>query len=335
MTQEIDASVPDESAPDTPLEDSVYIDDSFDDSTDESQDEPEIDAEVTDEQLTEAAEPVEEVESETDEGDDPNPKPEQESDSPPEVDRQKPGTPDKNLQKLQQRQSAYEQASNAKMEQILQLLTDRQDAASADPKDDESPVDATEAEQSDEFEEAMAELNALAEDQDEFDELSRADLAKLAAAQAKVFKAMRNTQGKPVEIDGLDEVKAYIQREQQQKQATEGWNRFKEEKGYDGQPVWQESLEQAAEVYPDESDRSDMLKLAEKYFAREVDKMDASPPSTSKPTGAAAKPKKTAVPPASSKTRKPATGTQTTPSGAAGAGRNTAGKSDFRVWIPD
>ena len=239
----------------------------------------------------------------------------------------KPGTPDKALQKLQQRQSAFETNINDKLDQLATLLTQQSQQA---PKgqDEQPPAETSEepekATEPGEFEAALAELNELAKDDDEFDEPTKADLSKVVNGLVKALSNLKTPEAKTPEIEGLEEVRQYIQSERQSREVKQAWENFESSHGYDGQPIWKQALQDAARIYPDTADSELKLSLAQRYFDRRVEKRDAGEDDTSEAPAKAETPapaKKSPVKPASSKTRTPAKGTQTTPPGALGAGQ--------------
>lgn len=246
----------------------------------------------------------------------------------------KPGTPDKALQKLQQRQSAFERDINDKFDQLTTLLSQQSAEPEAKGQDEQPPANAPENEpaheaDNGEFEAALAELQEIAADNDEFDEPTKADLSKAVNALTKALTHMKAPKAPAApEIEGLDEVREFIQAERNRREAEASWQQFSDEHGYDGRPLWKQALADAARIYPDAEDQSLKVNLAQRYFYRRVEKRaEGDEEVVEKPVEEAPQPPvKKPVKPVSSKPRKPAIGTQTTPPGARGAGQKKTGK---------
>lgn len=336
--------------PETPEPEEFYLDDPNDPLVEGS---VRVDEELmTPEEIAAEAEIIEEVaEPEATQPDEPESEPEEEvaeeviepeDDSEPEpepepepVDEPQGGTPNKALQKLQQRQSATErqlQEINENMKKIVEGLNAPPEVKDDTPKQDAEPDDRGSTDgQSDEYEAALADLNKLIEEQqaDEFDEPSRADLAKMAAAQTRLIKAMRDSAASEQSPEIIEAVRDYQER-QRQRELDAGWKEFEEDQGYDGRPLWQQAVKDAIDLVGEDS--PGYLETAKGFFRKALDAKQAElNDSQSVPEGETT----TKVKPASSGTRKPAKGTQTTPTGAKGAGQTQSGERELRCWRPD
>lgn len=249
-----------------------------------------------------------------------------ESDEEPEQDEPepKPGTPDKALQKLQQRQSSFERDINDKLDRLTDLLASSKQAPTEgqdeQPPAEQSTTPAPEASNG-EFEAALAELQELAKDNDEFEDTTKADLAKVVGALSTALANLKAPAQQAPEIEGLAEVKQYIEQQQHKQRAEQAWADFESSHGYDGRSVWQQALSDAGRIYPEDGDLELKLSLAQRYFDRRVEKRDAGESDDIEEPKAESKKKKKPVKPVSSKPRKPVTGTQPTPPGARGAGQ--------------
>lgn len=298
-------------------------------------DEPEPTPEVVDGETGD-----EEGEDATDEtGDEPEP----EADEPEleENPKAKPGTSDKALQRLQQRQASFEKSISEKFDQLTELLSAK---APDQGQDEQPPAKEDEAPEpdNDELEAALAELQEIADaDQDDvYDDVSKADLSKLAKTIAKAIGSRKEqAPAKAPEIEGLDEVMAFVEQAKREKATAEAWDGFEAEHGYDGRPVWKRALRDAARIYPADTEQNLRISLAQKYFDRRVEERAAGVEDTTEepkaePKAPTTKTKKVPVKPASSKPPKPTTGAQTAPTGARGAGRNKKSGGLPPIYVP-
>lgn len=293
--------------------------------------EPEAE-ESTEAEASEEAEPEAEEDATAEEAEEAEPEPE--------TDGPKPGTPDKYVQQLQQRQATTER----QLSQITESLQALTQAIQSGQQTPQKPADEPEAPQQDDaVEKAIAELEAFTADQgDDLDELSKADLAKYNRLQANVLRAMHKSKAQPTKIEGLDQIQKlteYVETLQLREQADKGWKQFEEKHGFDGRDLWTDSLSAAAERYPDDPDKQ--RAAAEIYFEQKVEAKSAEQKKPDKPRQPAPDPEKTkpapkkaTVPPPSSKPRTSTTGTQTTPPGATGAGQVKTQKGLPPVWDP-
>jgi len=233
-----------------------------------------------------------------------------------------PGTPDKALQKLQQRQSTFEQSINDKLDQLTTILSQH---SPQNGQDEQPPADAKSPSVPDsepgEFEAALAELQEFAKDDDEFDEPTKADLSKVVNGLVKALSNLKAPQAEVPQIEGLDEVRQHIQQQKQEAAVQEAWQNFETSHGYDGKPLWRQAMQDASRIYPDASDQDMRLNLAQRYFDRRVEKRDSGEEEAPVKEAPKKKVKKAVVKPASSKPRTPTKGTQTAPTGALGAGQ--------------
>ena len=326
IEEEAEEDATDEGAIDlTDSEDADPPDEPADSSTDEADSEEDPD---------EAAE---------EEEDEPEPEPQDTTDN----DGPKPGTPDKYVQQLQQRQASTDKKLDSVMETMQEMMTVLKDGktpstdSKPDPENQEDSTDRASTDgQPDDFDTALAELNTLIEEQqaDEFGEPSSADLARIAAAQAKVMKALHDKPAEKVDDTDLQEVRKFMeqesqrrQTEEQRQQAEEAWVEFETSNGFDGKPIWQQALKDAHDLIPDDDHARNVL--AEKYFTQRVHKKTSGEEDTTPKTVPQGKAK--TVKPASSRPRKSTKGTQTAPTGAKGANQDESGERELRCWRPD
>lgn len=206
---------------------------------------------------------------------------------------------DKGLQKLQMRQAAFEKQQQAFQEEMRSQF---QELASvlkqeAPPAQTTSPARSEQAEAKVELDELLSELKS--DDPDDIP--TKAQIERVFRNYAKAFGTSRaNPELKSLEetikaqaekiasLEGaVDESRQLAYTAAQVEQARAYWADFKKSNGFDGQPLWEQALKEAADDLPD-GDGSQQFGAAKVIFNRAVREKKAAPspkPAAQRPPG--------------------------------------------------
>jgi hypothetical protein len=227
----------------------------------------------------------------------------QDSEPQPETEQAKGPGLDQALQKFQQRQTVLEQRQAEFQGEItgqLGSISSALESLKSQPAASEPERDAAEAAQ----EEISTLLSSIGDDDDvptnkEIKDIigSITNTLKTGSdpSSNKLVNELRN------ELTGLREdfvsTKTELQQTKDKQAATAYWLEFKTTHDYDGQPVWQKAVAQAASEFPDD-DAQMRHGIAKKIFNDEISRMDTGgskpPVSASRKSTASASPRSAA-----------------------------------------
>ncbi|MFP4145296.1 MAG: hypothetical protein ACLFV3_09145 [Phycisphaeraceae bacterium] len=255
----------------------------------------------------------------------------------------KPHQVDVGLQKLQQRQAAFERQFSQLNEQVTTLL-DRFDGRTNPGAQSGSHAEASqmaeptagageggEGGEADQFETLLTELGELQNEAegDDFEfattEQLRQHQQKTSDVLSKLVKAVRGS-GQNTELQRQvqqlqDQIAQQQQAEAEQAQAEQYWSQFEADHGFDGRKLWDQAQDQAESDYPEMSE-NELFGVARAIFDQRVQA------AKKKPSGK--------TPPASRHAPRSTEGTQTVPDGAtAGRPAKPPQARKPRMHVPD